>query len=240
MKKLSNISIIILASVWIFSVNAFSMQVPIWSVNPSDYEHFMTVTGMIVLNGTATADSSFWIGAFSGDQCRGVAKPVLTQAKWIIFLLTYGNTQGEQLQFKAFHSTDGKLYSITEGMQFQVSASIGQPASPFIFHGIPITGVAGVSSLNIFALDQNYPNPFNPSTTISYRIPEQSKVRLSIFNTLGQLISEIVNETKDAGSYLQSFDASQLSSGVYYYRIESLSANNTKTFVETKKMILMQ
>ena len=91
-----------------------------------------------------------------------------------------------------------------------------------------------------FVLEQNYPNPFNPSTTITFSIPERSTVRLSIFNTLGQKISEMVNETKDAGFYEHNFHASQLSSGIYFYRIEATSVSNSKTFVETKKMILMK
>jgi formylglycine-generating enzyme required for sulfatase activity len=92
-----------------------------------------------------------------------------------------------------------------------------------------------------FVLEQNYPNPFNPSTTLRYSIPERSYVRLSIFNTLGQKISEIINETKDAGSYEQSFNVSSLSSGIYFYRIEATSTQNTgKTFVETKKMVLIR
>jgi hypothetical protein len=92
-----------------------------------------------------------------------------------------------------------------------------------------------------FSLSQNYPNPFNPSTTLRYDVPERSNVRLSIFNTLGQKISEIVNETKDAGYYEHSFNASQLSSGIYFYRIEAVSEQNSgKTFVSTKKMVLMK
>jgi hypothetical protein len=92
-----------------------------------------------------------------------------------------------------------------------------------------------------YSLDQNYPNPFNPSTTITFSIPERSTVRLSIFNTLGQKIAEMVNETKDAGNYEQTFNSSQLSSGIYFYRIEATSTQNTgKTVVETKKMVLMR
>jgi hypothetical protein len=92
-----------------------------------------------------------------------------------------------------------------------------------------------------YSLSQNYPNPFNPSTTITYSIPERSTVRLSIFNTLGQKISEVVNETKDAGSYEHNFNASQLSSGIYFYRIEATSTQNAgKTLVDTKKMVLMK
>lgn len=90
-----------------------------------------------------------------------------------------------------------------------------------------------------YLLMQNYPNPFNPSTTITYSIPERSNVRLSIFNTLGQRVTELVNDTKEAGTYEQTYNASQLSSGIYFYRIEATSVSNSKTFVETKKMVLM-
>jgi hypothetical protein len=92
-----------------------------------------------------------------------------------------------------------------------------------------------------FALTQNYPNPFNPSTTLRYSIPERSNVKLLVFNTLGQQVAQVVNETKDAGYYEHSFNASQLSSGVYFYRIEATSEQNpSKVFVDTKKMVLMR
>jgi alpha-tubulin suppressor-like RCC1 family protein len=105
-----------------------------------------------------------------------------------------------------------------------------------------MTSVAEQRSLPVgFVLSQNYPNPFNPSTTLQYSIPVRSTVRLSIYTILGQKISEIVNETKDAGSYEQTFNASQLSSGIYFYRIDATSTQNAgKTFVETKKMVLMR
>ena len=96
-------------------------------------------------------------------------------------------------------------------------------------------------NLSDFNLDQNFPNPFNPSTTINYSLPERCTVRISIFNTLGQKISEIVNETNDAGSYERSFTASNVSSGIYFYRIEAASTQNSgRTFVETKKMVVMK
>lgn len=91
-----------------------------------------------------------------------------------------------------------------------------------------------------FQLEQNYPNPFNPSTTITYSIPERSNVRISVFSILGRKISDIVDETKDAGSYEQRFTAPQLSSGVYFYRIEVISCSSGRAFIETKKMIMMK
>ena len=87
-------------------------------------------------------------------------------------------------------------------------------------------GTSSARYPEIHYLSQNYPNPFNPSTTLRYSVPERSTVRLSIFNTLGQKISENVNETKDAGSYEQYFKASQLSSGT-----ELVNTGETNIFI---------
>lgn len=81
-----------------------------------------------------------------------------------------------------------------------------------------------------YKLSQNYPNPFNPSTTIKYSVPEPAKVRIEIFNTLGQSIAVLVNEEQPAGFYSFEFNASKLASGVYIYRM--ISSN----YVETKKV----
>lgn len=85
-----------------------------------------------------------------------------------------------------------------------------------------------------FALFQNYPNPFNPSTTIRYGLPERSHVNLAIFTTLGQIVCELVQGEQDAGYHEVKFDAQDLSSGVYFYRIQAGS------YSETKKLFLLR
>lgn len=85
-----------------------------------------------------------------------------------------------------------------------------------------------------FALEQNYPNPFNPSTVIEFALPKDSKVTLKIFNMLGQEVALLVNGTYKAGFHKVRFDASRLTTGVYFYQI---TADN---FVSTKKMLLMK
>jgi len=85
-----------------------------------------------------------------------------------------------------------------------------------------------------FSLAQNYPNPFNPSTTISYQLPQNGLVTLKVYDVLGNEVATLVNEEKPAGNYEAKFDASNLSSGTYIYKI---SAGN---FIQTKKMILMK
>ncbi|MBK9097712.1 MAG: T9SS type A sorting domain-containing protein [bacterium] len=85
-----------------------------------------------------------------------------------------------------------------------------------------------------FALDQNYPNPFNPSTTISYSIPEDGFVKLAVYNLLGQEVATFVNTYQKADRYEVVFNASELSSGVYVYKIESGKYSASRKFVLMK------
>ena len=91
-----------------------------------------------------------------------------------------------------------------------------------------------------YSLKQNYPNPFNPSTIIRYGIPEHSSVKLSIFNMLGQQVSELINEEQSAGNYREEFNATNLTSGIYFYRLEAISTESSKKFISTKKMLLIK
>ena len=83
-------------------------------------------------------------------------------------------------------------------------------------------------------LRQNYPNPFNPTTIINYSIPKQSLVIIKVYDVLGIEVASLVNEDKTVGSYSVNFNASKLTSGVYFYRMQAGS------FVETKKLILLK
>jgi len=85
-----------------------------------------------------------------------------------------------------------------------------------------------------YSLEQNYPNPFNPSTTISYSLPATSQVDLVVYNSLGEMVKQLVNELKDAGHYSVELNAKNLPSGVYFYRLQA------GDFVQIKKMMLLK
>ena len=89
-----------------------------------------------------------------------------------------------------------------------------------------------VTTPSIYALEQNYPNPFNPSTSINFSIAEASTVKLAVYNLLGQEVKLLLNEFKEAGPHTITFDASSLTSGAYFYTLE------TPQFKQTKKMLL--
>ncbi len=100
---------------------------------------------------------------------------------------------------------------------------------------VPTTGVDERGTVATgFKLEQNYPNPFNPKTRISYVVPTAMDVQLSVYNVLGQKVANVVDEYREAGNYEIDFNASHLSSGVYYYTLRA------GTFSETKRMVLMK
>ncbi|RQW92233.1 MAG: T9SS C-terminal target domain-containing protein [Geobacter sp.] len=93
-----------------------------------------------------------------------------------------------------------------------------------------------------YSLSQNFPNPFNPSTRINFSLPFESNVRLSVFNILGQEVKVLVdNQVQSVGSYDLTFDARDLPSGIYFYRLTALAIGEAgRNFVDVKKMILIK
>jgi hypothetical protein len=96
-----------------------------------------------------------------------------------------------------------------------------------------VSGIDNTSDIPLeYRLEQNYPNPFNPSTKISFSIPEKSFITLKVYDILGNEVASLLNEEKPAGYYNLDFNASRLSSGVYFYKLKS------NGIVQTRKMIL--
>ncbi len=134
-------------------------------------------------------------------------------------------------------------FADTLNLAYQISSAAytggdqGQPAGDLRWWHLTPVSVEGPGEPVIpdeFTLNQNYPNPFNPATTIRFDLPQSGNVVLSVFNLLGQEVATLVNARMNAGKHVVSFDASRLTSGVYFY---TLSSGN---FVATKKMILMK
>ena len=99
-----------------------------------------------------------------------------------------------------------------------------------------LTGISNENSIKIteYKLVQNYPNPFNPSTTIKYQIPKESFVTIKVYDAIGREVATLVNKQQSVGYYNLNFNAANLSSGIYFYRI---SAGN---YTAVKKMLLLK
>ncbi len=91
-----------------------------------------------------------------------------------------------------------------------------------------------------FTLEQNYPNPFNPTTKIKYTLPFESSVSIQIYNAIGQMVAEVVNQVQNTGYYEVEWSAKNLSSGIYIYSMNAESADGQQNFNSIKKMMLIK
>ncbi|HSL89361.1 MAG TPA: peptidoglycan DD-metalloendopeptidase family protein [Ignavibacteriaceae bacterium] len=94
--------------------------------------------------------------------------------------------------------------------------------------------------VNNFQLEQNYPNPFNPTTVIGFQIPERSFIQLKVYDMLGNEVTTLVNEERSSGIYNEFFDAIGLASGVYVYVLVVQSSESSRSFRDSKKMMLVR
>jgi len=146
--------------------------------------------------------------------------------------IVYANllSSGSVLNLARAISFDGR-FIVGAGFNSSTSRNEG-----FLLFNGNTTDVQSVNSHLPIALEleQNFPNPFNPSTTISFSIPTEEFVTLKVFNSLGEEVAELINETKPAGNYSVSFDASNLSSGIYFYKISAGNYSDTKKIIYLK------
>ena len=138
------------------------------------------------------------------------------------------------------------LDSLTDGSDYKVKVSTldgsltDMSSGNFTIIYVPV-GVQEIEEIATdFRLEQNYPNPFNPSTTIKYAVPVQSQVKILIFNSIGESIVELVNRSQSAGTYTVTWNAENVSSGIYFYSIEAIPSDGSDLFREVKKMILLK
>jgi hypothetical protein len=215
----------------------------------------LTMNGFNVkmLNTVDTSLSSFGGGlevVYSGTyqiQTSGWQDISFTQAfNWngsdnVIIEICYNNNRWTWYSTVRSTVKSNKTYgtcndlSSGDGCVDLISGTVQARRPNICFYLTPITGINTNSTIPFqYLLSQNYPNPFNPETRISYSIPKAGMVSLNVYDMLGRQVASLVNEHKTVGKYLVEFNASNLSSGVYYYKLIS------GEFSDIKKMIVIK
>jgi hypothetical protein len=197
---------------------------------------------------------------FLGNWSSGNWLPSDTTTGNMKVLSPIGNNKW-QITVTAESGTNGGVYEYKFGAMYPGADTVNGGSSPldneggfgqnhnFILYDVPgglleINNVFGDFTTSVrqiddmipsaFELEQNYPNPFNPSTTIRYNLPQAGFVNLKVYNALGQEVALLINQEQVSGVYEVTFDAANLSSGIYFYKLESAG------FVSTKKMMLIK
>ena len=117
---------------------------------------------------------------------------------------------------------------------FNFPAKVKNNIFPFLTNENFMTGITGTELPISYSLSQNYPNPFNPTTLINYSLPKSGFAQLKVYDMLGREVATLVNKEQSTGNYKIELNASHLTSGIYFYRLQSGS------FTETKKFILLR
>ena len=182
------------------------LTLPIWSYSHSEG---MSITGGYVYRGSLVPGltgkyiyADYVVGKIWALTYDGINPPqntLLLDSPYLIS--TFGVDESNELYVCTYGASGGKIYK---------------------FHPVPIGVTGNTEGLpSGFTLQQNYPNPFNPETKIKYSVPNSSFVTLKIYDGLGREIETLVSETKGAGNYEVSWNASSYPSGVYFYRLAS-------------------
>ncbi len=156
---------------------------------------------------------------------------------------TTGLPEGWIVQF--LHRGTGRVYGVDQAVDWSVGKDAPQEFRLIAGTQAYVEKVLAETIPTQFHLEQNYPNPFNPTTSIRYALPQTSRVRLSIYNTLGQLVATVFEGVQTAAVYTAAWNGRNqlgriVSSGVYIYRLEAESIDGGQRFSQTRKMTFLK
>ncbi|GEM_PF-3652573 len=208
---------------WYFSAN-YNIQ----PTTPTNFQNTAS-SGSVQINWSASSGTSI--------QHYEVERHIIDNGGWVVI----GTTTNTSFTDTWFSVTDPRWATHTAEYRIRAKSTTGlysAYSSIVTVQGISYWGQKKQLAIQQlpteFSFEQNYPNPFNPTTEISFAVPEPSFVSLSVFNSVGQEIATLVNEHKGIGNYTVTWNASNLPSGVYFYKITAGKFSDTKKMMLTK------
>ena len=200
-----------------------------WSVNQRDYEFNATMT--ISVDSREDFDGDF-VGVFVGSECRGIAerREFVVDGSYNYSVMVYSNVaEGEKLHFKYYNSQEDEVINFGETLEFSANENYG--------NGINTFGLARETKLGqpvSYGISKAYPNPFNPVTSLEYTIETDGMVNVAVYDINGRMVAELADGYMSAGTYPVTWDASELSSGVYMVHMK------TGDFTTMQKIMLIK
>ena len=196
---------------------------------------------------------AYYAGRFVGDPAGTVNPSVVIRAGLDFYVRTFGtpgvdrNRWGDYTGASVDPNDDNSFWIFNE---YALTRGSGTPPEDgkwgTVFAHVPKSDIlvevrsADVTAPIELVLEQNYPNPFNPVTNISYNLPTESKVRLTVYNPLGEVVETLVEKVQSAGRYEVVWNAVNVPSGIYFYSIEVSSTDLSSEVKQSRKMILLK
>jgi hypothetical protein len=209
-----------------------------WDLNPANYEYYMFVTGII--SGVDNIGPGHFLGAFQGQECRGLITPVTYNDSQIFQMMVYNNASSDNnISFRYYSAENDSVYGLSQTMIFSANDQQGTLDNPYVFT---------ISALSVkepelipeeYALHPAYPNPFNPVTTISYDLPNDARVSITIYDMMGREVRELFRGHMQPGYQFMQWDGKDMfgtprPSGMYIVVMQA------GEFMDTKKIILLK
>jgi hypothetical protein len=186
-----------------------------WAFDHAEYEHGGTITASIESREDFDGDL---IGVFVDGECRGLGERMhfSLDDSHVYIIQTYSNmVEGEELHFKYLDSASDEVIEFEETLTFENNMIVGNGFNTFALS----REVGDSVQPNVFGIGDAYPNPFNPVTSFNYSVPTDGMVHVSVHDINGRLVAELVNGHVLAGTHPVTWDAGNLSSGLYLIKM---------------------
>ncbi len=218
-------------------------DVPDWTVDAAQYEHSMSITATLSVDGVPVITPGSMAAAFvpgeqGGAEVRGVGSVQYVAAldEWLVFLTAYSNAaEGEALSFKLYDAASDATREAALALSFVANGVVGTLTNPIVFDPSRATAVeAGMGIPADYVILPNLPNPFASSTVLRYGLPEATRVRLVVYDVLGREVRRVVDREQAPGYHRVGLEAEDLASGVYFVRLEAGGRTETQRVVVLK------
>ena len=201
-----------------------------WNVNPHDYEFNGSATIEIIIDGFKINNTDYYLAAFDGNECVGLAKPYQFPLNdlYVFGLMMHNNKEQASLSFKLYDINKNKYIDLDQRLSFNSDMHLGNGLNPVVF-------TDNSSIPDEYKISAAYPNPFNPVVNFDVELSNETFISASVFNLSGQKVTEIYNGKLNEGMNTLSWNAIGFASGIYFINIESYN-----TLLSSQKISLLK